>query len=70
MPKRRESVDEHPFRKTTSGFESLVPRGGGEDFFFSQLLADPGHAAEFFEHGGDDRAPLLGDPLHSYPRSG
>ena len=40
MPKRRESEDAHPFRKTASGFESLIPRGGAEDFFFS-LLADP-----------------------------
>lgn len=62
MPKRQDHVDEHPFRKTTSGFESLIPRSGAEDFFFSQLLADPEHAAEFFEHGGDDREPLLGDP--------
>ena len=61
MPKRRESVEEHPFRKTTSGFESLIPRGGSEDFFFSQLLADPERAAEFFERG-DDQDPLLGDP--------
>ncbi|GMR23123.1 MAG: hypothetical protein BMS9Abin37_1526 [Acidobacteriota bacterium] len=61
MPKRRESVAEHPFRKTTSGFESPIPRGGSEDFFFSQLLADPDHAAEFFERG-DDQDPLLGDP--------
>ena len=60
MPKRRESVEDHPFRKTTSGFESLIPRGGAEDFFFS-LLADPDHAAEFFERG-DDQDPLLGDP--------
>ncbi len=60
MPKRRESIEDHPFRKTTSGFESLIPRGGAEDFFFS-LLADPEHAAEFFERG-DDQDPLLGDP--------
>ena len=60
MPKRRESVEDHPFRKTTSGFESLIPRGGAEDFFFS-LLADPDHAAEFFERG-DDQDPLLADP--------
>jgi len=60
MPRRRESVDDHPFRKTTSGFESLIPRGGAEDFFFS-LLADPDRAAEFFERG-DDPDPLLGDP--------
>ena len=60
MPKRRESVEDHPFRKTTSGFESLIPRGGAEDFFFS-MLADPDHAAEFFERG-DDKDPLLGDP--------
>lgn len=62
MPKRRESEDAHPFRKTASGFESLIPSGGTEDFFFSQLFAEPDHAAEFFEHGGDDRDPLLGDP--------
>ena len=60
MPKRRESVEDHPFRKTTSGFESFIPRGGAEDFFFS-MLADPDHAAEFFERG-DDQDPLLGDP--------
>ena len=59
-PKRRESVEDHPFRKTTSGFESLIPSGGAEDFFFS-LLADPDRAAEFFERG-DDPDPLLGDP--------
>jgi TonB family protein len=61
MPKRRDPADNHPFRQTSSGFESLIPRGSSEDFFFSQLLKDPEQAVEFFEHG-EDRDPLLGDP--------
>lgn len=62
MPKRREPTEDPRFRRTPSGFETLVPPGGSEDFFFSDLFAEPEEAAEFFEHGGDEREPLLGDP--------
>lgn len=55
------SAAAHPFRRTTSGFESLIPTDSGEDFFFSQWITD-GDPVEFLEHGGENRDPLLGDP--------
>ncbi len=61
-PKARSEEHAHPFRRTASGFESLIPTDGGEDFFFSQWIQDAEIAAEFLEHGGEDRDALLGDP--------
>ena len=51
----------NPFRQTSSGFESLIPRDGAEDFFFAQWIATPESAAEFLEHGEESRDALLGD---------
>ena len=65
-PKRQAEREVHPFRQTTSGFESLIPQDRAEDFFFSQWLDDPDDAAEFLEHGGEDRDPLASDPRSGF----
>lgn len=61
-PKRGRRQQPNPFRRTTSGFEALIPSDRSEDFFFSDWLEQPEAAAEFLEHGGEDREPLIGDP--------
>ena len=61
-PKRGRRQQPNPFRRTTSGFEGLIPTDRSEDFFFSGWLQEPEAAAEFLEHGGEDRQPLTGDP--------
>jgi len=60
-PKRHTSPEPHPFRQTSSGFESLISQERSEDFFFSQWLENPNDAAEFLEHGGEHRDPLASD---------
>ena len=66
LPKRHTPRERHPFRQTASGFENLIAQDPSEDFFFSQWLENPDDAAEFLEHGGEDRDPLASDPRSGF----
>jgi TonB family protein len=65
-PKRRAggAAAPKPLQRATSGFESLIPVDGAEDFFFAGFVQDPEEAAEFLEHGEGretfDSNPRLG----------
>ena len=67
-PKRYVADERHPFRKTASGFENLISQERSDDFFFSRWLDNPDDAAEFLEHGGEDRDPLASDPRSGLSR--
>ncbi len=65
LPKRRAgAAARKPLQRATSGFESLIPVDGAEDFFFAGFVHDPEEAAEFLEHGEGretfDSNPQLG----------
>ena len=65
-PQRHAPRGPHPFRRTASGFESLISQDRSEDFFFSQWLDNPDDAAEFLERGGEDRDALASDPRSGF----
>ncbi len=65
-PKRYVSDERHPFRQTASGFENLISQERSDDFFFSRWLENPDDAAEFLEHGGEERDPLASDPRSGF----
>ncbi|HXV64754.1 MAG TPA: TonB family protein [Vicinamibacteria bacterium] len=62
LPPKRRKRPPVLIAKGASGFESLVPPDSSQDFFFSAWLERPEEAAEFLEHGGEDREPLTGNP--------